>query len=180
MRIYTRSGDDGTTVLIGGRRVSKGDLRVEAYGTVDEANAALGFARAAALPPVLDAILARAQVALFDVGAALANPEADATARPPVSDEHVRYLEQAIDDLQKSLPPLQTFVLPAGSETAARLHLARTVARRAERVVVRLASEASVPPDVVRYLNRLSDVLFVAARAANRAVGVPDVPWTGS
>ncbi len=178
MRIYTRTGDDGTTVLLGGRRVSKGDLRVEAFGTVDEANAALGFARAAGLPPRLDAILASAQAALFDVGAALANPQASEAA-PPVSDPHVLHLERAIDDLEARLPPLHVFVLPAGSEAAARIHLARTVTRRAERLVVRLSAGAPVPCEVLRYLNRLSDLLFVAARTANREAGVPDVPWTG-
>jgi cob(I)alamin adenosyltransferase len=178
MRIYTRTGDDGTTSLLGGARVRKCDARVEACGSVDETNAALGLARAAGLPPALDAILAHAQAALFDVGAALATPAPETSqAAQPVADEDVTALERAIDDLESSLPRLRSFILPAGSEAACRLHLARTVARRAERFVVGLSGTVSVHPDVLRYLNRLSDLLFVGARMANRAAGVADVPW---
>jgi cob(I)alamin adenosyltransferase len=176
VKIYTRTGDDGTTGLFGGGRVSKADPRVDAYGTVDEANATLGFARAAGLPPAVEAVLARAQSALFDVGASLASPSAKG-AVAAVSDADVAALEAAIDALEAGLEPLKTFVLPAGSEAAVRLHVARTVVRRAERNVVALAAREPVDPAVVRYLNRLSDLLFVQARAANRAAGVPDVPW---
>jgi cob(I)alamin adenosyltransferase len=177
VKIYTRTGDDGTTGLFGGARVGKDDPRVEAYGTVDEANAACGLARAAGLPPAVDAVLAHAQATLFDVGASLASPGKGGTASP-VGEDDVVALERAIDDLEETLAPLRTFVLPAGSEAASRLHLARTVARRAERLVVALRAHGPVHGDVVRYLNRLSDYLFVAARAANRASRVPDVPWT--
>jgi cob(I)alamin adenosyltransferase len=135
MRIYTKTGDDGTTGLYGGARVSKADARVEAYGGVDECNAAIGLARAGALPA-------------------------------------------AIDALEATLPKLTTFVLPGGSDAAARLHVARTACRRAERGVVRLSETETVDPVAVRYLNRLSDLLFVQARAANAAANVPDVPWT--
>ena len=178
MRIYTRTGDDGTTGLYGGSRVSKADPRVEAYGGVDEANAAIGLARAAGLAPAVDEVLARAQASLFDLGATLATPASKAPATKPPGDPEIAALERAIDALEAGLPPLKTFVLPGGSDAAARLHLARTVCRRAERGVVRLADSERVDPLLVRYLNRLSDLLFVQARAANAAAKVPDVPWT--
>jgi cob(I)alamin adenosyltransferase len=176
-KIYTRTGDDGSTGFFGGGRASKADARVEAYGSVDETNAAIGFARAAALPPAVDGVLAKVQAALFTVGAHLASPDRDPGVGP-VTDADVSELERAIDALEAGLPPLKTFVLPGGSEGAARLHLARTACRRAERAVVRLAEAASVDPVLVRYLNRLSDLLFVQAREANRAHGRPDVPWS--
>jgi cob(I)alamin adenosyltransferase len=179
MKIYTRTGDDGTTGLLGGRRVSKADLRVEAYGDVDEANAALGLARAVGLPAPLDVVLARAQSTLFQVGAALATPPDRDSGTAPVAASDVAALESAIDAIVASLAPLQSFILPGGAEGAARLHLARTVCRRAERAVVALASRETVDPLLVRYLNRLSDLLFVQARAANHAAGVADVPWKG-
>lgn len=183
MKIYTRTGDDGTTGLLFGARVSKADARVEAYGTVDEANAALGLARAAGLASPVEAAVARAQSVLFDVGASLADarpvaaPPGAAAPDPVVAEDDVLALERGIDALEADLAPLRTFVLPAGAEAAARLHVARTVVRRAERAVVGLAARVPVDPSVVRYLNRLSDYLFVAARAANRAAGVDDVPW---
>lgn len=179
MKIYTKTGDDGTTGLYGGARVSKADLRVEAYGAVDEANAAVGVARAAGLPAPIEATLARAQGTLFQVGGALATPPGTAGTAPAVLEADVEELERAIDALEATLPPLRTFVLPAGSEAAARLHLARTVCRRAERAVVHLAGGSAVDPILLRWLNRLSDLLFVQARAANQAAGVPDVPWAG-
>lgn len=179
MKIYTRTGDDGTTGLFGGGRVSKADPRVDAYGTVDEANAALGWARAAGLPASVDAVLATAQATLFDVGAALASPAPLGATPAPGAAADVADLEAAIDALDAVLEPLKTFILPGGTEGAARLHVARTVVRRAERAVVDLAAREPVDPAVVRYLNRLSDLLFVQARAANRAAGRPDVPWVG-
>ena len=179
MKIYTRTGDDGTTGLYGGARVPKDDPRVEAYGTVDETNATLGLARAAGLPPELDEVLARAQSTLFDVGAALATPADRASAVASIGDADVAALERAIDALEARLEPLKTFVLPGGTEAAARLHLARTVCRRAERLVVSLAARAPVSPLIVRWLNRLSDLLFVQARYANFVAKVPDVPWVG-
>jgi cob(I)alamin adenosyltransferase len=179
MKIYTKTGDDGTTGLYGGRRVSKADLRVDAYGSVDETNAGVGFARAAGLPAPVEAVLARVQAHLFQLGASLATPPERASAAPPVSDADIGGLETAIDALEAGLEPLKTFVLPGGTEGAARLHLARTVCRRAERLVVALAGREQVDGSVVRYLNRLSDLLFVQARAANRFAGVADVPWKG-
>jgi cob(I)alamin adenosyltransferase len=177
MRIYTRTGDDGSTGLFGGARTSKASARVEAYGRVDEANAAIGFARAAALPVAVDSVLQKVQGGLFVVGAHLASPDR-APGVPPVTDDDVAALERAIDALEAGLPPLKTFVLPGGSEGAARLHLARTACRAAERAVVRLGEEEKVDPRLVRYLNRLSDLLFVQARTANRAAGIGDVPWS--
>jgi cob(I)alamin adenosyltransferase len=178
MRIYTKTGDDGTTGLYGGARVSKADARVEAYGGVDECNAAIGLARAGALPAAIDAVLARAQASLFDLGATLASPAGKKPPTAPPGDAEIAVLERAIDALEATLPKLTTFVLPGGSDAAARLHVARTACRRAERGVVRLSETETVDPVAVRYLNRLSDLLFVQARAANAAANVPDVPWT--
>jgi len=177
MRIYTRTGDDGSTGFFGGARTSKGAPRVEAYGAVDEANAAIGLARSAGAPPPLDEVLEKVQASLFDVGAALATPPGKAAKVSSPTDADVAALERAIDALEAHLAPLKTFVLPGGHEVAARLHLARTVCRRAEREVVRLAAAEPVDAVLVRYLNRLSDLLFVQARYANHAAGVADVPW---
>jgi len=179
-RIYTRTGDKGTTGLANGERRSKADLRVEAYGTVDETNACVGLVRLHA-EPGLDAMLARIQNDLFDLGADLATPPSD----KPLGYEPLRImpsqvarLESDIDLLNADLAPLTSFVLPGGSATAATLHLARTVCRRAERLVVALSGIASekVSPEAVQYLNRLSDFLFVASRTANRN-GADDVLW---
>lgn len=183
MKIYTRTGDDGGTALFGGERVSKDDGRVKAYGTVDEANATLGVCAALpGLPDDIRAHLIRTMSDLFDVGAELATPAEDEQklrARLPslVDEARVVALEQAIDGAELELEPLKTFVLPTGTEAAARLHLARTIVRRAEREVVTLSSSAFVRSDVIRFLNRLSDALFVWARLANRRAGVPDAPW---
>jgi cob(I)alamin adenosyltransferase len=176
MKIYTRTGDDGTTGLWGGIRVPKDALRVQAYGTVDECNAAIGVARAAGLDPALDQLLAEIQDTLFIVGSDLATPGEAATI-PRVSAEQAAQLEEAIDELEASLEPLRQFILPGGSPGAAHLHLARTICRRAERWVISLVREEEINPQVPIYLNRLSDLLFVAARAANSRAGIPDVPW---
>ncbi|GAB4193059.1 MAG: cob(I)yrinic acid a,c-diamide adenosyltransferase [Thalassobaculales bacterium] len=176
-RIYTRGGDKGRTSLGDGRRVAKHALRVEAYGAVDEANAVLGLARLSAEGED-DAMLARIQNDLFDLGADLCTPEAPAPKYPPlrILDSQVDRLEREIDAMNAGLAPLNSFVLPAGTALAAALHLARTVVRRAERAITRLAAREAVNPAAVRYANRLSDHLFVMARAANaRSVG--DVLW---
>ena len=180
MKIYTKAGDDGTTGLLGSGRVAKDDPRIEAYGTVDELNAALGVARAAGLDPEADALLARLQDDLFAVGSALADPDPPGRSTAPSTPEHAATPGGAIDELEASSPPLTQFILPGGSPAAAQLHLARTVCRRAERLVVRLAHQPGehVPADVIVYLNRLSDFLFVLARAVNQRAGVADVPWT--
>jgi cob(I)alamin adenosyltransferase len=178
MKIYTKTGDDGTTGLFGGGRVKKASGRVEAYGTVDELNATLGVARATALDATSDAVLARVQVDLFTLGAELACvPGKEAKLNMPLLDgADAERLERAIDDAESSLPPLQTFVLPGGSPQAAALHLARTVCRRAERAVLAL-EDAPPRGELVIYLNRLSDLLFVLARRANAEAKVQDVPW---
>lgn len=178
MKIYTRTGDDGTTGLFGGGRVKKASARVEAYGTVDELNATLGVARATGLDPQTEGVLARVQVDLFTVGAELACvPGREAKlAMALISAEDAVRLEHAIDAAGEILPPLTSFVLPGGSPQAAALHFSRTVCRRAERDVLAL-DDAPARQDVVIYLNRLSDLLFVMARRANAVAKVADVPW---
>ena len=181
-RIYTRTGDDGSTALGSGERRAKYDLRVAAYGTVDEVNAAIGIARLhAATDPELDAMLARIQNDLFDVGADLCLPDkgrGPGGARLDVTDAQVEWLEHQIDRLNTELKPLRSFVLPGGSAAAADLHLARTVCRRAERLIAELKDKPgeSVTPAVLKYVNRLSDFLFVAARFSNDK-GTADVLW---
>jgi cob(I)alamin adenosyltransferase len=181
-KIYTRTGDDGTTALGSGRRVAKYDLRVECYGTLDETNAAIGLARVHTKESnaALDAMLARIQNDLFDLGAELCYPDEskDARGRLSVSDAQVERLEGEIDTLNRELQPLRSFVLPGGTPAASFLHLARTVSRRAERLMVALSSRANEPVGeaALRYINRLSDFLFVAARYANDK-GKSDVLW---
>jgi cob(I)alamin adenosyltransferase len=181
-KIYTRTGDDGTTALGSGKRVAKYDLRVEAYGTLDETNAIIGLARVHTreTDPELDAMLACIQNDLFDLGADLCFPEEtkDARGRLQVSDAQVARLEEEIDGLNRSLEPLRSFVLPGGTPAASFLHLARTVSRRAERLMVALASRQDEPVSdaALRYINRLSDFLFVASRYAN-GKGASDVTW---
>jgi cob(I)alamin adenosyltransferase len=181
-RIYTRTGDDGTTSLGTGERRKKYDLRVAAYGTLDEVNAVIGLARLhTAGDAAFDALLARVQNDLFDVEADLCLPgkgKGPGGARLNVTEAQVRWLEQTIDDLNAELEPLRTFVLPGGSPLAAHLHLARTVCRRGERLMVELADQPgeSVTPAALQYVNRLSDFLFVASRHANDK-GTRDVLW---
>lgn len=179
MKIYTKTGDGGTTGLFGGARVDKDDERVEAYGTVDEVNAVLGTARAARPPEAVDVVLERIQADLFVVGAELATVSGKEDKLPMqlVSSEDATRLERAIDAMELGLPPLTSFVLPGGSPAAAALHHARTVCRRAERRVLRASRNVAVRPEVLVYLNRLSDFLFVAARRTNHVAGIPDVPW---
>ena len=181
LRIYTRTGDDGHTALFGGGRVGKDDVRVDAYGDVDELNAAIGFARAADMMPRVDEVLAPVQRDLFAIGALLATPHPEEhrkqLEKARISDERIAQLEQAIDDGESELTPLKAFVLPGGTPKSAALHVARTVCRRAERGVVRLARGADVPPIVIVYLNRLSDLLFVLARVANHRAGAGEVTW---
>ena len=180
-KIYTRTGDDGTTALGSGRRVAKFDLRVECYGTLDETNAAMGLARLhTRSDQALDAMLARIQNDLFDLGAELCYPDEskDARGRLSVSDAQVERLESEIDALNRELQPLRSFVLPGGTQAASFLHLARTISRRAERLMVALAARPNEPVggSALRYINRLSDFLFVAARYANDK-GQSDVLW---
>ena len=175
MKIYTRTGDRGQTSLFGGARVAKNDARIEAYGTIDELSSHLGVARTTLLPADVAAILHQVQVDLFEVGAHLASP---GTSRfPGVEPARIDELEQAIDAMERELAPLTSFILPGGSSTAAHLHVARTVCRRAERLVVALQDQSPATVSTIAYLNRLSDYLFVAARFANQRAGVEDVPW---
>ena len=177
-KIYTRTGDDGTTGLVTGERRPKADLRVEAFGTVDETNSCIGLARLHTEGEI-DDILARVQNDLFDLGADLATPPSDKPMKfEPlrIASAQVARVEAEIDRLNAALEPLRSFVLPGGSPAAASLHLARTVARRAERQMVALAANESVSVDALRYINRVSDLLFVAARAVNDN-GASDVLW---
>jgi cob(I)alamin adenosyltransferase len=177
MKIYTKTGDDGSTGLFGGQRVRKSDPRIACTGTVDELNAALGVAAVTASEPLLG-FLRQVQSDLFVLGSHLATPsEQQNNSLPPLHESIVHRLEMQIDSAEAGLPPLRNFILPGGTETAARLHLARTVCRRAERLLVEFADHQRVPPTLMTYLNRLSDWLFVQARLANAAAGVADVLW---
>lgn len=175
MKIYTRTGDSGETSLFGGARVPKNDPRIEAYGTVDELNSFIGVARAAWPGSPVDGQLAAAQADLFEIGAHLASPGSSRFAG--VDEERIAELERGIDAMESELAPLTAFILPGGSLAAAHLHVARTVCRRAERLVVGLGDESPQTRSAIRYLNRLSDYLFVAARYANHRQGTRDVPW---
>jgi len=180
-KIYTRTGDDGTTGLVDGSRVAKASSRIEAIGKVDEANSAIGLAAASLESGAHADALFRIQNDMFDLGADLATPAPDADFAPSemvlrVTQEQVDWIEQAIDRLNKSLEPLSSFVLPGGSEAAARTHVARASVRAGERAVTALAAEEPINPAAVAYINRLSDYLFVLARVLNDN-GVDDVKW---
>jgi len=179
MKIYTRTGDMGSTGLFGGPRVSKDDDRIEAYGTVDELNAALGAARSAGVPEDIDAQLAMFQSELFSMGAELASPDPDKHGLRLLGDAHIVRLETMIDDHEETLTPLKNFILPAGSPAASMIHLARAICRRAERRVVTLVRrhEVSVSEPLMIYLNRLGDLLFVLSRVVNSRQGVAEVLW---
>jgi cob(I)alamin adenosyltransferase len=187
MKIYTKTGDAGDTGLFGGPRVPKDDLRIEAYGTVDELNAVLGLARSQSttasaqdkLPVEIDALLAGIQHALFDLGSQLATPDPKSRGTSFITTKQIEALEHAIDRFETQLPPLKNFILPGGSPSAAWLHLARTFCRRAERRVVTLIQreQEKLSPEILIYLNRLSDLLFVLARAVNQSAGQSDVLW---
>ncbi|MSP25703.1 MAG: cob(I)yrinic acid a,c-diamide adenosyltransferase [Myxococcales bacterium] len=185
-RVYTRGGDAGKTSLVGGQRVSKADRRIEAYGTLDELNAIVGAAivelraEGAEAPRAIELarVLVRVQHELFNAGSLLATLPADIHPRQPrVTEVEVAALETDMDGKNAELSPLASFVLPGGSRTNASLHLARTVCRRAERIVVALAEETEVEPVIIRYLNRLSDALFVWSRWANQLLGAEETLW---
>jgi len=185
MKLYTRTGDNGSTGLYGADRVSKAHVRVEAYGTVDELNSVVGLARAHntrshAPDAALDTDLEYLQNALFDLGADLATRQESAYAKnlSRIDAQDTAFLEAVIDRYQEGAPPFTGFVHPGGTPTAAALHVARTVARRAEREVIRLAHEEEINPHVQVYLNRVSDLLFVMARAANQSAGLSEQAWT--
>jgi cob(I)alamin adenosyltransferase len=186
-RVYTRTGDRGDTGLVGGHRVGKDDLRIDCYGTVDELNSVLGLARQHTRPqrpeeagPLaeLDAILARVQNELFNLGSLLATRAEDLRpTQPVIKEHHVTRLEHEIDQFNEELPELRSFVLPGGGSLGAHLHLARTVCRRAERLTVALGRRDTVPAEAVQYLNRLSDALFVFARHAARVTATAEILW---
>ena len=178
-KIYTRTGDDGTTGLGTGQRVSKASPRIEAYGAVDELNACVGMVLASRPADDLVEPLRRIQNDLFHAGADLCIPEADKAGRatPTIDARHIEWAEQLIDRLNAQLPPLENFILPGGSLAAAHLHVARTVCRRAEREVLRLGQAEPIGGHVLTFLNRLSDLLFVMARHENKQAGVPEPLW---
>jgi cob(I)alamin adenosyltransferase len=184
LKIYTKAGDKGDTGLFGGARVRKDVIRVEAYGSLDELNACVGVAVSGlrSSEHELAEVLSRIQSELFDIGAELATPPDLAGTKlasrvPRVGEAQVRSLETEIDRYEAQLAPLKTFILPGGCQAAAALHLARTVARRVERRVVTLSAHEVINPELLKYLNRLSDLLFVLARTANRLDGTADIPW---
>lgn len=176
MRLYTGSGDKGETGLIGGSRVTKDDARIRAFGDVDELNASLGWVAVVCEEPSWRERIETIQDRLFVIGARLADPRPDADTLP-IGDQNIKTLETWIDAAVAEVTPLRQFILPGGCELAARFHLARTVARRAERSVVTLASRHDVPPAVLVYLNRLADLLFAWARRANSLAGVAESVW---
>lgn len=178
MKIYTKTGDQGKTSLFGGRRVSKDDLRVEAYGTVDELNAAIGLLRSAVTDQKILADLLRIQSELFVMGAHLAaDPGKPLLKMPSLDEAMITSLEHNIDAMEGDLQPLRHFLLPGGSEAIARTHLCRTISRRSERRVVSLSHQDQVNPYMIQYLNRLSDYFFVLSRFIAKSEGVEDIPW---
>ena len=181
MKIYTKTGDKGDTGLFGGGRVPKNHPRVEAYGDVDELNAALGLARSIEMMPRIDEVLVPIQRDLFAIGALLATPDREKMRqhleKARIDTERIEQLEHAIDDGDRELEPLKAFIIPGGTPKAAALHVARTVCRRAERRVVELQGDTEIPELAIIYLNRLSDLLFTLARVANRRAGAGEVTW---
>jgi cob(I)alamin adenosyltransferase len=178
MKIYTRTGDKGTTSLLGGTRVPKDHARIEAYGTVDELNSHLGMLRD--LAPDRAGMIIPIQEKLFSIGSRLASSseaEADKFKVPHVEEADITGMEQAMDAMDKQLPEMRNFILPGGHPAISQAHICRTVCRRAERLVVRIAAEESLPEIIVRYLNRLSDLLFVLARSIGHGLGAPETPW---
>jgi cob(I)alamin adenosyltransferase len=178
-KVYTRTGDDGTTGLGGGQRVGKDTLRIEAYGTVDELNSQIGVVLATGVNETIAQALRGIQNELFHLGSDLCILEEDKAKMPVprIEERHVAALESLMDRLLEQLTPLENFILPGGTVSAAQLHVARTICRRAERILVALSREESIGPWTVRYLNRLSDALFVMARYENKSSGAPDILW---
>lgn len=180
-RLYTRTGDDGTTSLVGGTRAPKDCDRLEAYGTVDELNSWLGLlASSTALGAERRELLQHIQNTLFDIGAALATEPQSAWQPAPFSSEKIERIESAIDDIDSQLPPLRQFILPGGHPDASRANIARTVARRAERLIIRLNRATPVDPAILRYINRLSDLLFALGREINVNTGHSEIFWQKS
>lgn len=177
MKIYTKKGDSGQTSLFGGQRVSKSSKRIDAYGTVDELNSILGMAKAAVLSSQGEAWVTEIQQQLFVLGSDLATPASKKERINRIGESEITFLENAIDEMEKSLDPLKNFILPGGSQAGALLHFARTVCRRAERITVECRHEEEVSATAIKYLNRLSDFLFVIARFENKTSGTPETTW---
>ena len=188
MKLYTKTGDDGTTGLFGNHRVGKDSLRVEAYGTVDELTSFIGSAVSACTHEDISKFLLNVQSRLFELGADLSRPPADKSDEtgkrasggiPPIEPLQVEELETELDRICSDLPQMKTFIIPGGCELSSRLHIARTVCRRTERLTVALSRSEDVNPNAIKYLNRLSDLLFAYARKANQLANIPDTPWLG-
>ena len=177
MKIYTKKGDTGETALFGGSTTEKNDIRIHAYGTVDELNSVVGMTLSYKISDIGNTILAQVQNDLFVVGATLATPDPEKSRIEQVGDNEVKGLEQWIDTLEEDLAPLKSFILPGGGGAGATLHFARTVCRRAERETVQLSEAEDIPAEVIIYLNRLSDLLFVLARYENKQQGKKETPW---
>ncbi len=182
IKIYTKTGDDGTTGLVGGSRVKKYDVRLEAYGTVDELNASLGIIRSCELPEEFAGWLIEVQNKLFNMGSRLASDEkGDAfTSGLSITEKDILFLENAIDEMESTLPELTQFILPGGAPAPAQCHVARTVCRRAERRILEFAEQNKVQPEIIKYMNRLSDFLFVLARKLTAIRGLEDMAWKHS
>lgn len=177
-KIYTKTGDDGTTGLFGGARLSKDNIRIEAYGTVDELNSVIGWLMSTIPDRQIDALLQTVQSRLFTIGSNLASDPGKEMITPDLLEVDVQLIEESIDKMQETLPPLKHFILPGGSPSVSAAHLARTVCRRAERRCVALASNSQVQPIIILYLNRLSDFFFVLARWLGAREGVEEIKWT--
>ncbi|MCF8243986.1 MAG: cob(I)yrinic acid a,c-diamide adenosyltransferase [Saprospiraceae bacterium] len=178
-KIYTKTGDEGQTALFGGKRLPKSHLRIECYGTVDELNSFIGLVRDCTEDEHVRAVLFEIQNRLFDLGATLATDPSKNLLTPTITQEDIQLLENEIDGMEATLPSLKNFILPGGHQTVSHCHVARCVCRRAERLVVALNMEESVSPDVLKYLNRLSDFLFVLARKLGQNLGANEVVWKG-
>lgn len=179
MKIYTKTGDKGTTALVGGRRISKGALKIESYGTVDELNSWIGLIRDQPVNEARRNLLKEIQDRLFTIGADLASEPEEIRKKPVpgIFEEDITLLEKEMDNMDAQLPPLRSFVLPGGHQSVSYAHLGRTVCRRAERLVIRLSEEEEVNPLIVKYLNRLSDYLFVLSRKITQELGSEEVTW---
>ena len=180
MKIYTKTGDDGNTSLFGGKRVSKSNLRIKAYGTTDELNALIGVILTENVVPFTKDILIQVQNDLFEIGAELASPDSDKNKNgiiPSLSYNKIKFLEECIDKIEIELPELKNFILPGGSNSSALLHFARTICRRAERNIVELSEESKISQNIIIYLNRLSDLLFVTARYENLKASITEIKW---
>ena len=180
MKIYTRTGDDGTTGLIGGSRVKKYNIRLEAYGTVDELNSYVGMVRSLQTDPDADAVLAQIQNKLFVIGANLATDDSIAPVRKqfPCNEADIELLEREMDRMNEVLPELKNFILPGGCQTSSFCHVARTVCRRAERHIVELSEKTEIDTNLIKYINRLSDYLFVLSRKVSMDQKVPEILWS--